>query len=78
MYDTYNTIWRKEVQMQITEVSVSYGETRTVQFQSARIDVGLRATVKEGEEAEAIETLEKRCVAIVHEAFDRYNVRTRK
>ena len=41
----------------ITEVSVNYGVTLSRQFQGARVDVGFKATLEEGQSAEEIKDL---------------------
>ena len=62
--------------MKVRIVAVNYGETRSINYQSAKIEIGLTADLDEGEHAEEVQlTLEKRCVSLVQAAFLRHNAR---
>lgn len=58
--------------MRTLQIEVTYGETRSANFQSSTIHVTLRGELDDGEdENKCREALEWRCVAAVREAFDR-------
>lgn len=60
--------------MKIRTVSFGYGETRSVNFKSRRIDVSLSADLVDGDvESDALAELERRCVTAVRSTFDRMN-----
>lgn len=64
--------------MKVTTVHVTYGETRSVNYQSCKIEIGLTAQLDENDEKDVDyvqQVLEKRCVQIVNEAFLRHNTR---
>jgi len=61
--------------MKITEISVNYGETRSVNFQSCRIDIGLSATIdidSINSIDECQRVLEEKCISLVNAAFVRH------
>lgn len=62
--------------MTVVTVKALYGETRSVNFQSATVEVGMEAELDEGEDAgEAQLELERRCVEAVKAGFDRHKER---
>jgi len=62
--------------MKTTHVEITYGETRSVNFQSCTVHCTLRAELDEGEDEKAArESLEWQCLRAVNEAFDRHDER---
>lgn len=62
--------------MRLTHVEVTYGETRSANFQSCSAEVTLRAELESpAEEVDARAILERRCVEAVHAAHARYEER---
>ncbi len=61
--------------MKVNQVTMVYGETRSVNFQSATIQVSLTADLETEPETEALQILEQQAKAYVDDAFDRYNER---
>lgn len=60
--------------IKVTKVKFSYGETRSINFQSRRIDVGLEAEVREGEAyTDELAILQERCRGVVKEVFAQLN-----
>lgn len=62
--------------MKLKTVGVFYGEVRSVNFQSCRVEVYLEAELDSpSEEPEALIILEQRCLEAVNKAFERHEGR---
>jgi hypothetical protein len=60
----------------ITHVEVQYGETRSVNYQSATCMAQLRAELEPGDEPDEVRgDLEMECIRAVHKAFEQRDSR---